>query len=212
MLSFLSTSNELVILVVLTILFVIFFVMFLGYAISWFSKENEVKVDKRASEILIERADIRSREANKFIIDCNKKEQELNERIKNLNELETNLAENEKDLVERENCMDKKYQEMQNKEKFLNNFEKSLNARYELILEQELLQKSAPNMDKKNYKDILYTDYKDFFILSGYGTKKNKEEIKKLGGNWVSSQSFWIFNNSEKELVQNFLNDFIIGI
>ena len=42
--------------------------------------------------------------------------------------------------------------------------------------------------------------------VSGYGTKKNKEELKKLGGNWVSSQSFWIFNNSEKELVQNFLN------
>ena len=63
-------------------------------------------------------------------------------------------------------------------------------------------------MDKKNYKDILYIDYKYFFILSGHGTKRNKEEIKKLGGKWVVSQSFWIFNNSEKELVQNFLNDF----
>jgi len=165
---------------------------------------------KISTEILFERAQTRTREANKLIIENNEKEQDLNKRIENLVERENNLTEYEKDLVKRENYLTKKYQDMEDKEQFLNKFEQNLNARREFMREEELLkEKSQPTTHTNKdilYKDILYVDYKDFFILSGLGTRRNKDEIKKLGGNWTPSQSFWIFNNSEKDRVQNFLN------
>ncbi len=204
-----------------------FFSMVFGYSISKkVEKVEKVEVEKKvetvATEILIERAEIRVREANKLLIETNKKEQDLIERenkllietdkkeqdlverMENLNEREINLNEYQKDLVEREN-----YVEI--KEQFLQNFEKTLNDRREFMLEEELQkhqkqQKVEPTIYKKIYKDIIYIDYKDFFILSGFGTKRNREEIKKLGGNWVPSQSFWLFQNSEKDKVQFFLN------
>ncbi len=223
-LSILFTSNELTI---LSLVSSMFFSMVFGYSISKkVEKVEKVEVEKKvetvATEILIERAEIRVREANKLLIETNKKEQDLIERenkllietdkkeqdlverMENLNEREINLNEYQKDLVEREN-----YVEI--KEQFLQNFEKTLNDRREFMLEEELQkhqkqQKVEPTIYKKIYKDIIYIDYKDFFILSGFGTKRNREEIKKLGGNWVPSQSFWLFQNSEKDKVQFFLN------
>ncbi len=227
MLSILFTNNELAILSLAASIFCSMLFSYFGYlgypnskktmgrVEKTSEKTDEKDIEKIATEILIKRVHLKEREANKLIIENNEKEQDLNKRAENLSERENNFNEYEKDLVERENLLTKKYKEMEIKEQFLNSFEQSLNARREFMLEEELLYKdkldkskaSEPNIHKKIYKDILYVDYKDYFILSGFGTKKLREEIKKMGGNWVPSHSFWIFNNSEKDKVQFFLNN-----